>query len=194
VPDLKGAYSLSGKLSQNSMQNIPIKYIGPLSRFHKVDSEINYDILILLSGPEPQRTILEEKLLNTFESYKGRLLFVKGLVENEQKRIEKGNITIYNFMTTEQLEQRINESELVISRSGYTTIMDLAKLHKKAFFIPTPGQFEQVYLAKRMTDLGIIPSCNQDDFTIEKLNDIDLLKGFDANYDEVNFKNLFSLF
>jgi len=194
VPDHQGEFSLSGKLSQITLQKIPVKYIGTLSRFHKTESKIKYDILIILSGPEPQRTILEEKLLKVFESYKGRLLFVKGIVEKEQKRIEKGNITIYNFMTSELLEKNLNESELVISRSGYTTIMDLAKLNKKAFFIPTPGQFEQIYLAKRLTELGIIPSCPQDDFSIEKLNDIDFFKGFEAFNDEINFKKLFSLF
>lgn len=194
VPDRQGEFNLSGKLSQKTLQKIPIKYIGPLSRFHKTESKINYDILILLSGPEPQRTILEEKLLNAFEDYEGHLLFVKGIVENEQKRIKKGHLTIYNFMTSEHLEKSLNESELVISRSGYTTIMDLAKLNKKAFFIPTPGQFEQVYLANRLTELGIVPSCIQDDFTIEKLKEIDRFKGFETYHDDVNYKTLFSLF
>ena len=123
--------------------------------------------MVLLSGPEPQRTMLEEKLLKEFERYKGSILFVKGIVENEQKRTEKGNMVIYNFMTSELLEKALNESEFIISRSGYTTIMDLAKLNKKAFFIPTPGQFEQEYLAKRLTKDGIVPSCHQDDFTID---------------------------
>jgi uncharacterized protein (TIGR00661 family) len=194
VPDHQGAFNLSGKLSQIALQKIPVKYIGPLSRFHKSESKIKYDILILLSGPEPQRSILEEKLLNAFVGYKGRLLVVKGIVENEQKRIEKSNLTIYNFMTSDLLEKSLNESELVISRSGYTTIMDLAKLNKKAFFIPTPGQFEQVYLAKKLTKLGVAPSCNQDEFTIEKLNEIDRFKGFETYQDDMNYKTLFSLF
>ena len=97
-------------------------------------------------------------------------------------------------MTSNQLEIALNESEVIICRSGYTTIMDLAKLNKLAFFIPTPGQFEQEYLAKRFMDLKLIPSCHQNEFTLEKLNMVSNYKGLSSiNYD-INFKNLFSLF
>ncbi|MGM5469392.1 glycosyltransferase [Flavobacteriaceae bacterium LMO-SS05] len=194
VPDHQGDSNLSGKLGHVKFQNIPTKYIGPISRFNKIDSKIKYDVMVLLSGPEPQRAMLEEKLLKEFESFKGYVLFVKGTVENEQKRIEKGHMVIYNFMTSELLEKSLNESELIVSRSGYTSIMDLAKLNKKAYFIPTPGQYEQEYLANRLTEQGMVPSCHQDDFTLEKLNKIDHYKGFGHFDYDVNFKNLFDLF
>ena len=97
-------------------------------------------------------------------------------------------------MTTQELEKAINKSTLILSRSGYTTIMDLANLEKKAFFIPTPGQFEQEYLANRLNDLKIIPSSNQDDFKIEMLNNIEDYSGFKSNPFQVDFENLFSLF
>lgn len=194
VPDHQGEPNLSGKLGHIKSHGIPIKYIGPLSRFNKIETEKKYDVMVLLSGPEPQRFMLEEKLLMAFESFEGTVLFVKGTVENEQKITEKGNMTIYNFMTSELLEKALNESELIVSRSGYTTVMDLAKLNKKAFFIPTPGQFEQEYLAKRLTEDGIVPSCNQDDFTLENLYTIEQYSGL-KNFDyEVNFKKLFGLF
>ncbi len=194
VPDHQGDPNLSGKLGHIKTNEIPIKYIGPLSRFNKIDSKIKCDVMVLLSGPEPQRAMLEEKLLKEFDGYHGYLLFIKGIVENEQIKTKKNNMVIYNFMTSELLEKSLNESELIVSRSGYTTIMDLAKLNKKAFFIPTPGQFEQEYLAKRLTEQGIVPSCYQDDFTLESLNKIGHYKGL-SNFDfEVNFKKLFSLF
>ena len=91
-------------------------------------------------------------------------------------------------MTSALLEKTINESELVISRSGYTTVMDLAKLAKKAFFIPTPGQFEQEYLAERLTKMGLVPSCNQDEFTLDKLDSIKNFKGLNAFDYEVDLK------
>ena len=194
VPDHPGELNLSGSLGHIKLNEIPIKYIGPLSRFQKIETKIKYNLMVLLSGPEPQRTMLEEKLLKALERYKGSILFVKGTVENEQMKTEKGNMVIYNYMTSELLEKALNESEFIVSRSGYTTIMDLAKLNKKAFFIPTPGQFEQEYLAKRLTDLGIVPSCSQDDFTLDKLNDLNRHKGFESYDYEVNFKKLFSLF
>lgn len=62
-------------------------------------------------------------------------------------------------MTSTQLEQGLQESSLVLCRSGYTTVMDLVKLDKKAFFIPTPGQFEQEYLAKKLKKSRGISFC-----------------------------------
>ena len=97
-------------------------------------------------------------------------------------------------MTSSELEITINESELIVCRSGYTTIMDLAKLEKKAFFIPTPGQFEQEYLAKKLDDDGIAPNCNQDEFDLEMLDKLENYSGFTSQDHEINYKTLFRLF
>jgi len=194
VPDHIGTNNLSGDLSHVEGFKSSIKYIGPLTRFKKRDVEIKNDLLVLLSGPEPQRTFLEEKLLEELKLYNGKIIFIKGKVESKQTKTIKGNFTIYNFMTTDELETTINESDLIISRSGYSTIMDLAKLEKKAFFIPTPGQFEQEYLAKKLNEERIIPSCNQDEFKISLLKDVKNYSAFKSiNYD-LNYKKLFSLF
>jgi uncharacterized protein (TIGR00661 family) len=194
IPDNEGDINLSGKLGHTGSYDIPIKYIGPLSRFKKNNANPVNKILVLISGPEPQRTLLEEKLFTELKHYPEKVTFVKGKMEQEQTIQVMGNITVYNFMTSELLEKTINESELVISRSGYTTVMDLAKLNKRAFFIPTPGQFEQEYLAERLTKLKLAPSCNQDDFTLEKLEQAKNFKGLNAFDYEINYKKLFSLF
>jgi UDP-N-acetylglucosamine:LPS N-acetylglucosamine transferase len=97
-------------------------------------------------------------------------------------------------MTSGQLEQTFNESELVLCRSGYTTVMDLAKLGKKAFFIPTPGQFEQEYLAKKYKKDGVVPYAKQEKFVIENLYEVDLYKGLQSFKNDLNWKNLFLLF
>lgn len=97
-------------------------------------------------------------------------------------------------MTSTELETVLNESEIVLSRSGYTSIMDLAKLEKKAFFIPTPGQFEQEYLAKKLEAEAIAPYCRQDEFTIEKLALVKNYKGFKFDVPQVNYEALFGLF
>jgi UDP-N-acetylglucosamine transferase subunit ALG13 len=99
-----------------------------LSRMHKKEASIKYEIMIILSGPEPQRTLLEERLK---QNYSKNVVFIKGLVEKEKKKEQVKNITYYNFMNSRQLEHTFNESELVLCRSGYTTIMDLAKLEKR---------------------------------------------------------------
>lgn len=194
IPDYKDEKNLSGILGHVENFNSTLKYLGPLSRFEKQDLEIKYNLLVILSGPEPQRTFLEEKLFLELKSYKGNICFVKGVIESEQTRTEQKNITIYNYMTSSELETKINESILVLSRSGYTTIMDLAKLEKKAFFIPTPNQFEQEYLAKKFQDEGIAPFCNQDEFRIELLSKVGNYSGFKFEKFQVNYKELFRLF
>lgn len=194
VPDTIGVKDLSGKLGHTNRSDTDVKYIGPLSRFKKLNCNIRYDVMVLLSGPEPQRGILEEKLFSEFKNYDGKVLFVKGNVEKEQTREQVGNITIHNYLMGTKLEKALNESNLIVSRSGYTTIMDLAKLGKKAYFIPTPGQFEQEYLAKRLSDQGVAPSCKQQDFNLEKLEEASNYKGLETYDDDINYKELFQLF
>ena len=81
-------------------------------------------------------------------------------------------------MTSSQLEETINESKIVVSRSGYTTVMDLAKLGKKAFFIPTPGQTEQEYLAEKFNTDHIAPACKQSDFELSQIKRVTGYFGF----------------
>ncbi|MUU78613.1 glycosyltransferase [Winogradskyella sp. HL2-2] len=194
VPDHNGISNLSGRLGHVDNFDATIKYLGPLTRFKKQNTVTKYKLLVLLSGPEPQRTFLEEKLLNDLNKFEGNVLFVKGKIEAVQHKEVINNITTYNFMASKQLETAINESELILSRSGYTTIMDLAKLEKKAFFIPTPGQFEQEYLAKKLDSEGITPYCEQDNFDINLLKNVDTYSGFKFEEYELNYHKLFRLF
>lgn len=194
VPDVDKYPNLSGKLGHLDKPLKNTIYIGPLSRFEKELLPIRYDLMVILSGPEPQRTLLEEKIISELKNYSQKVLFVKGKVEQSQTINNEGNVTFYNFMTSKQLETSFNESNVVLSRSGYTTVMDLAKLDKKAFFVPTPGQYEQIYLAKKFNSEAIAPSCKQEKFKISKLEKIHLYKGFNAVNSEVNWPDLFSLF
>lgn len=196
VPDFKEEPNLSGKLGHiNDKKDIlKLKYIGPLTRLTHENSVAEYAIMVLLSGPEPQRTLLEDILFKELKHFDGKILFVKGVVEKEQTRKVNNQFTIYNFMQTEDLQKAINASQFIISRSGYTTIMDLAALGKKAFFIPTPGQFEQEYIADRLTKDGIIMSCNQNDFSLEKLKEGRNYKGFETFKNTPNFKKLLYFF
>ena len=178
IPDFEGIQNLGGKLSHDFKISTKTKYIGPLSRFTKTLVEPNYNFLLLLSGPEPQRTLLETKLLNEFKDFEGNVIMVRGVIENKQKQSRFGNILIYNFMTSSQLEETINESKIVVSRSGYTTVMDLAKLGKKAFFIPTPGQTEQEYLAEKFNTDHIAPACKQSDFELSQIKRVTGYFGF----------------
>ena len=194
VPDIDGVPNLTGKLGHIENPDFNLKYIGPLSRMQKKDVPKLYDLMIILSGPEPQRELLEEKLKVEIQGYNGKVVFIKGKVEKDQKKEQIDNVTYYNFMNSRQLEQTFNESETVLCRSGYTTIMDLIKLEKKAFFIPTPGQYEQEYLAKKLKLEGLVPFAKQDDFRIENLKEIDNYKGLPLMETPMNWTNLFEVF
>lgn len=196
VPDIDHEISnFSGKLGRLKRESIPISYLGILSRMKKKELPTTIDILVLLSGPEPQRSMLEEKLMKELVNNTQRILIVQGIVEAEQKWEKIRNINKVNFMKSEELEDTLNKSEVVICRSGYSTIMDLAVLEKKVFFIPTPGQYEQEYLAKRMESLGIAPSCSQDRFKLKDLNRIAVYKGLKSHPEhQVDISSLFGLF
>ena len=194
VPDYKKQPNLSGSLGHPKHKLKNIKYIGPLSRFEKQNITEYTDLLVLLSGPEPQRSQLEDKLLTELKNYSGKVIFIRGLVTKKQETREFGSIKIYNYMLSCDLEKTINSSKLILSRSGYTTIMDLAKLGKKAIFIPTPGQFEQLYLAEKLDINFIAQSYNQDEFTVKDLKYDNRYSGFNNLSYRVNYKDLFRLF
>ncbi|GAA4313367.1 glycosyltransferase [Pontixanthobacter gangjinensis] len=177
VPDVKGENNLSGILGHPLKLPGNVKYIGRLSRLKKVNSGIIYDYLVLLSGPEPQRSILESILLKQFENTERRTLFVRGVIHDETIEHSNPFLKVKNYLFGKELEEALNGSRYIISRSGYTTLMDLACLHKKAFFIPTPGQPEQEYLAERMERLGMAAYSKQDDFSTEKLEKIEDYRG-----------------
>jgi len=194
VPDWEEKPNLSGKLGHLKNSDLQVKYVGPLSRLNKMELPKKYNLMVILSGPEPQRGILEERLRELLTTYDGKVLFICGKIEATQIKEEKADITYYNFMQAEQLERAFAESELVICRSGYTTIMDLVKLGKKAFFIPTPGQYEQEYLAEKSMRDGLAPYARQEDFKLGDLLLATAYKGFTATHNDLHWKNLFCLF
>ena len=194
VPDHPGNLNLTGKLGHIDSVNPKIKYIGPVSRLQKKLLPKKYDLLVILSGPEPQRGLLENHLKKEIVRFAGNVIFIEGNVESEQKIVVKGNVTYYNFMNSTALEQAFNESEMVLCRSGYTTIMDLAILRKKAFFIPTPGQYEQEYLAKKLKKEGLAPYSNQNDFRMDNIQEIHNYKGLPRLDSKIDWTNLFQVF
>ena len=170
IPDYQDlSSSLAGELSHgaSSGQESTIsalatrcKYIGPLSRFEgmKVEPDTTYDIVAVLSGPEPQRTLFEQQLLSEVRNQEpgirnqlsadSKVLIVRGKPAAPATTIRKGNIVFVNHLSDERLASYLLGCKQVICRSGYTSIMDLAALGilAKADLRPTPGQPEQEYL------------------------------------------------
>ena len=195
IPDYKGNISLAGKLSNLEHSKLNIKYLGPISRFSYEESPKKNDLLIILSGPEPQRSLLEKMLTAELKNNNKRILFVRGVLSEKQEVSQTKNIKTVNYMLFGELQAAINESELVLARSGFSTIMDLEKLMAKAFFIPTPGQYEQEYLAEYLEQKKIAPYANQQNFKIEMIDRIKQYTGFEKKEvtGKINFKKLFDL-
>ena len=189
VPDYEGNINVAGHLSHPDKLLKNVKYIGCLSRFHFIENvKIRYDLLILLSGPEPQRTILEKLLFIQIKQYKGKVLLVRGLPSNNIQHPDVDfldtdtacTLKIKNHLNAIELNIALQETKIIISRSGYTTVMDLLKLNKKAILIPTPGQTEQEYLAKHLMERRMFYSVNSEKFILTEA----LLKA--ANFDFSN--------
>ena len=146
IPDIKGINSLGGELI-NISKHKNIKYIGWLSRL-KINNSLNEipgKILAIISGPEPARSDFQQKL--------DLILPVElvTLIGGEVKKLEKSTRYI-SFLEPNDLSFQIETAEYIISRGGYSSLMDLAFSNKKLILVPTPGQTEQEYLAQRLVE------------------------------------------
>jgi len=188
-------YNLAGNLSMPEKLPNNTKYIGCQSRFTHQKIKKKYDFLGIVSGPEPQRKILEIGLIKVLKKRKEKSLIILGKPESNDT-IKIGNLTIKSHLKSEDLNTAILQSNLIICRPGYSTIMDLQKSKSKAFFIPTPGQTEQEYLAKRLFNKNVCYYQKQQKFDFDKaLSESKNYSGFvEFNTKSIDWKELFSLF
>lgn len=199
VPDFEGTQNIAGQLSHP--ENIPanIKYIGCLSRFERLKGvSIKYDLLIVLSGPEPQRSIFEKLLLFQLRQFAGEVLLVRGQPGTDETLINpigSDNIQIKNHLNLKELNLAIEQAKIVICRSGYTTVMDLIKLQKKAILVPTPGQTEQEYLGMYLMQQKLFYCVHQDEFLLtEVLKKVDGFSFLSGDYDMQQYKKIIHQF
>lgn len=148
VPDYKEAPGLAGKLSHPPRLPKHTKYIGPISRFTGPLSKkpSKWKAVVIISGPEPQRSLFEAEMATRFKNTHEPVLILQGK-PGTPLNLRTGNVQTRNHLPDRQLLEALEQSEQVIARSGYSTIMDLHVLGLKAEFHPTPGQTEQEYLA-----------------------------------------------
>ena len=170
IPDNMDETNIAGDLSHpKKMPTIPTSYIGMLSRFEKKEiTEIKYKYSFILSGPEPQRTILENLILKDIDLLKEKILLVRGKPASDESLHSNVNIEIRNHLPQIELEKVFQESEFIICRSGYTSLMEILTLQKKSIIIPTPGQTEQEYLAERLHKINWCYSVKQKNFNLIK--------------------------
>ncbi|MBC7861881.1 MAG: hypothetical protein IAF38_02840 [Bacteroidia bacterium] len=181
VPDFENEkINLSGELAHGLKPNINIKYIQPLSRLAlKADQAIHsYEVLFLLSGPEPKRTQLESEILNYVNTEPGNFCIVRGTKITSPDLNRKG-LKVIDMPAKNELEELISASRSVLCRSGYSSLMDLYSLNKNIFIIPTPGQTEQEYLADHLNGK----------FGFKKINKVHDMKEFSLGYNLGNYNS-----
>jgi UDP-N-acetylglucosamine transferase subunit ALG13 len=188
VPDIQGADALAGELSNpGRMPRVRTRYLGVLSRMQggaaadggtfwddgsvmeREASADMTDLLVLLSGPEPQRSLLERRILGQVSASTGRMVVVRGLPGGgkKPKNIPAG-VTVYDHLPSPELERVLAGARLVVARSGYSTVMDLVRMRKRALLIPTPGQTEQEYLGRYLAAKGWVVCVQQNKFSLDE--------------------------
>ncbi len=154
VPDFEETLNLAGQLSHPAMPHTLTHYVGPLSRFNDkkptADPSFRYDFLVMLSGPEPQRSLFEQKIIAQFEKRKETVFVLRGLPGEKAIPATTHNIVMQNHAGDEQIAALLRSSDRIIARAGYSTIMDLVAMQRTALLVATPGQPEQEYLAELM--------------------------------------------
>jgi len=168
IPDIAGEPNIAGSLSHPHTLPDNTHYIGPLSQLQKPSSAVTTGntLLILLSGPEPQRTILAGILWQQAINQRRPVVFVEGSAGCAAPTTIPAHITWHAQVHEGQLQLMLQEAAMVICRAGYSTIMDLLLLRKKAILIPTPGQAEQEYLAQHLFETGVFYTAKQRGFNL----------------------------
>jgi hypothetical protein len=170
IPDSGDEFKLSGELSSPYKRFRNTYFVGVLSRFQNIlirpADPPKYDVLCILSGPEPQRTVLEKIILKQLKKYETlKALVVRGITERDGFT-STGNIQQTDHLESLPLAEAIAESGIVVCRPGYSSIMDIATIGKKAILIATPGQTEQEYLSRYYVKRKLFYSVSQKKFDL----------------------------
>ncbi len=170
IPDLPSPPGLAGKLS-HGFRPIGARFVGILSRFtaSSLPRAVGpgREVIALLSGPEPQRTMLEQRLADQARAIQQPLTIVRGQPECSEERIE-GCLRWISHLETPELLERLRAAELVICRPGYSSLMDLTRIGVRALLVPTPGQTEQEWLGDHLARQGWFHSVRQDRFDLKR--------------------------
>jgi uncharacterized protein (TIGR00661 family) len=172
VPDVANEPNISGVLSHAESMPLSVQYIGLLSRLSKVKANRQYRFLVLLSGPEPQRTLVEQLLWQQLLAVQEPVCFVRGIQSKSNTIKTTNNIIVHDVAQTAMLNELMAASDVVICRSGYSTLMDLLQLNKQAILIPTQGQTEQEYLASYLEEKKLFAHVKQHDISKTDFNKV----------------------
>jgi uncharacterized protein (TIGR00661 family) len=167
IPDLPGELNLTGRLSHGVRLPENVRYTGILSRFPVPMEPLNLNrqeykhYTVILSGPEPQRSIFREAILKLPGDEKFITVILEGKPGSGNEITGTDNFVFFNHLTSPEMQQIISSGEKIITRAGYSTIMELVSLDRSALLVPTPGQTEQEYLAEYLSSKGMFVACTQ---------------------------------
>jgi len=185
IPDYPNRI-LTGEMSTTDGMKSAAVFVGPLSRLEKKSIDKQHYVLVILSGPEPQRGIFEQKILNQAKFANEQIVLVRGTKTDLQHNIPD-NVKIIDFANSNEINQMLLEAKHIICRSGYSSIMDIIALQSTAFMVPTPGQTEQEILAKTLKEKKVILSSPQTQFNLS--NAIHALENFIPSTFETLYQN-----
>jgi UDP-N-acetylglucosamine:LPS N-acetylglucosamine transferase len=174
IPDIPGKKNLSGDLSHQFPLTKNSYFTGILSRFENMDDPSDPDddkkdpeLLVMLSGPEPQRTIFENIILNELAmSPLQNAVILQGIPGPLVQSSPFPGVAVFNHLPDHEFSRLIRHAAMIICRPGYSTIMDLAMLGRNAILVPTPGQTEQEYLAKYLSSGSLFIRMEQKGFSL----------------------------
>ncbi|MCK4772422.1 MAG: hypothetical protein KAT18_05830 [Candidatus Latescibacteria bacterium] len=171
IPDIVNGNEglLSGRLSRIRSGEGRYHFPGILSSISRREGvEEDIDLLVSISGPEPQRTVLEQIIRSQIGEVPGRRVVALGRPESEEIEYPESGLEIHHHLDRKQMEEYFNRSRLIVARSGYSTLMELAEVGKKALFVPTPGQTEQMYLARRFQRMEWFHAVSQQELDLAR--------------------------
>ncbi len=170
VPDFEGTQNLAGVLSHpSSMPRSIVSYVGALTRVNN-PSFVNQEggILFIFSGPEPQRSILEQTILAQLKYVQQPVTIIRGK-PLQQHLPQIDGVTVYNHLSVTEMEPIMRSAALIVCRSGYSSVMDINELRQRSVLIPTPGQTEQEYLAAYLMKNRFAISADQSNLNLRQL-------------------------
>ena len=168
IPDFANENNLAGSISKSKKIKPPIEYLGPLSNIRLENTESRLPLLVVLSGPEPQRSYLENKVINQASELDIEILLIRGTNTKRSFNNQNPNLRILDLVNRKELTALMDQAQKIICRSGYTSLMDFYLNPKPLYFIPTPGQWEQEYLAKHWQENMGVPYSTQKDFKLKE--------------------------
>jgi glycosyl transferase family 28 len=160
VPDADGDDSLAGDLAHHvdlDWGDGRVVYLGPLTELNGEGGE-DIDYFFSISGVEPHHSMLAQRVLDALPALPGRIVVALGRPDAAGQVTQNGNATIHGYLDRRAQGEMLARSRVVVGRSGYTTLMELSAWGKRAFFVPTPGQSEQEYLAQLHRERGHVAS------------------------------------